>query len=78
VEVNAGRRYTILLDPAKKASADFAEKTVPEGSCFVLGDNRNDSTDSRELGFVPLGEVSGLFQYIYWPAGNWERFGMGQ
>jgi len=73
-EVNAGRRYLILLGPGK--SVDFAEQRVPEGSCFVLGDNRNDSQDSREFGSVPLGEVFGLVQYIYYPAGSWSRFGV--
>lgn len=32
---------------------------VPEGYVFVLGDNRNDSTDSRAIGFVPLERILG-------------------
>jgi signal peptidase I len=51
--------------------------TVPDGAFFVLGDNRDNSTDSRdpELGFVPLGGILGNVPYIYYPAGSWDRFG---
>ena len=77
-ESNSGRRYLVQLSPTNKATASFAEQKVPEAMCFVLGDNRNDSRDSREFGFVPLGEVVGVFQYIYYPAENWERFGAYQ
>jgi signal peptidase I len=72
-EVNSGRRYLVLRGPEK--SVDFAEQRVPEGTCFVLGDNRNNSQDSRHFGCVPLGEVIGMPQYIYFPAESWSRFG---
>jgi signal peptidase I len=74
-ESNAGSRYRVMVGPAARPAGDFAASKVPEGSCFVLGDNRNRSQDSREFGFVPLGEVVGLVQYIYLPAGSWSRFG---
>jgi len=73
-EVNGASRYLILLDAGE--SVDFDEKTVPDGSCFTLGDNRNRSMDSRQLGFIPLGDLRGTFQYIYCPAGSWSRFGV--
>jgi signal peptidase I len=72
-EVNGASRYLILLDAEK--SVDFAEKEVPDGSCFLLGDNRNHAADSRTFGFVPVGDLRGAMQYIYCPTGSWSRFG---
>jgi signal peptidase I len=73
-EVNGAGRYLILVDRGEKA-VDFAEQKVPDGQFFMLGDNRSDSTDSRQFGFIPLGDIRGAFQYIYCPAGSWSRFG---
>ena len=73
-ETNAGSRYMVMLG-AEPGWSDFAERTVPEGHCFLLGDNRDNSTDSREFGFVPVGDVFGLVQYVYYPAETWARFG---
>ena len=42
------------------------ELIVPEGSFFVLGDNRDDSYDSRYWGFVPAENVVGRPLLIYW------------
>lgn len=43
------------------------EWTVPEGQIFVLGDNRNQSSDSHSWGFVPSDLVIGRALVIYWP-----------
>jgi signal peptidase I len=45
---------------------DEGELIVPEGSFFVLGDNRDDSSDSRYWGFVPAENIVGRPLVIYW------------
>jgi signal peptidase I len=40
---------------------------VPEGSVWVMGDNRTDSLDSRSFGAVPLDSVRGKAVWRYWP-----------
>lgn len=46
--------------------------TVPDGQLFVLGDNRNDSSDSHSWGFLPFEKVVGKAVVIYWPPPLWE------
>lgn len=40
---------------------------VPEGNIFVLGDNRNRSSDSHSWGFVPVEDLVGKALFVYWP-----------
>lgn len=47
----------------------FGPVTVPEGKVFMLGDNRNNSMDSRHpsVGFVPLDRLKGKAVLVFWP-----------
>lgn len=52
--------YQMEFRPAE----DFTNLTVPEGMYFMIGDNRDDSDDSRHWGFVPEENIVGKPQYV--------------
>ena len=66
--------YVHFLEPASDAqevtSFDVRERygpvRVPEGQYFVMGDNRDNSQDSRYWGFLPRGYIKGRALMIYW------------
>jgi signal peptidase I len=47
---------------------------VPEGQFFVLGDNRENSSDSRSFGTVPKDDIIGKSWVAYWPPGSVQIF----
>jgi signal peptidase I len=53
----------------------MAPIVVPQGKLFVLGDNRENSSDSREWGYVPVENVIGEPLFVYWsydaPTSKW-------
>jgi signal peptidase I len=51
---------------------NYGPNKVPSHSLFVLGDNRNNSQDSRYWGFVPLNDVLGKAFIMYW-SWNWDN-----
>jgi signal peptidase I len=75
-ETNAGASYRIILTSKDiAAKADMKPTVVPKYHCFVLGDNRHNSRDSRQFGSIPLAGIIGRIDYVYFPAENWSRFG---
>lgn len=52
------------------------EWTVPQDALFVMGDNRNNSSDSRAWGVVPVENVIGKAFMVYWPPQKWEVLSM--
>ncbi len=74
IEIKDGRVYVndqlqredYILE---KTRSEYPKATIPEGTVFVMGDNRNNSEDSRfsDVGFVPLDLVKGKAVLIFWP-----------
>lgn len=78
-----GRTYDIGTETVFGESHDMHPRVVPAGELFVLGDNRDNSSDSRAWGYVPLANVKGVVRFIWWSSSGpgtrggvrWDRVG---
>lgn len=59
-----GHTRTIALNPLPSPAKSFNSVTVPKGHVLALGDNRNNSVDSRYYGFIPVEEIQGKANYV--------------
>jgi signal peptidase I len=75
VEINQGQVYVNgqpLEESYLKVKTNYSGTwQVPEGQLFVLGDNRNNSSDSHDWGTVPMDYVVGKAILVYWPPPEW-------
>ena len=76
-----GAPHTVTIIPLVPAIRTFGPIEVPEGRYFMLGDNRDNSADSRYFGFVPrksiVGKVKGVafsLRYDEYFLPRWDRF----
>lgn len=76
IEIKEGRVYINdkMLDETyilEKTRSEYPKSVVPEGTVFVMGDNRNNSEDSRfaDVGFVPYHLIKGKAVLVFWPIG---------
>ena len=70
VEVNG----VVLKEPYVQVpiNPSASQVTVPQDEYFVMGDNRQYSSDSRDWGFVPKSYIIGKAVIIYWPLNSWQ------
>ena len=64
----------VLDEPYIKAHPTYnGNWKVPEGTYFVLGDNRNSSSDSHTWLYLPEENIIGRAAVIYWPFADWGK-----
>ena len=72
--INGKQAEEVYLNEKKSAlheelslTNDFGPVEVPDGMVFVMGDNRRNSTDSRDLGPIAIDKIIGRVKIVIWP-----------
>ena len=85
-EHNGARSYGILIDSGPDVFENYGPVTVPVGHVFAMGDNRDNSSDSRAWGFVPIDHIKGRALFVWLSVDRcspfidkirWSRLGRG-
>ncbi|MHB8158958.1 MAG: signal peptidase I [Thermoleophilia bacterium] len=79
VDIHGGKTYVngeeYVVPSAITPTYARPAETVPDGMLFVLGDNRNESSDSHIWGYVPVENVIGRADIVYWPPKDFHLLG---
>lgn len=73
-ELGGSAHRIVVTEGAGDFGADMPEVVVPAGHVFLLGDNRRNSHDSRELGPIANDKLRGKAAIVWLPASGWDRF----
>lgn len=62
-----------LVDEIMTKQLNYNHIVVPAGCVFVMGDNRNQSVDSRVFGCIPIEKIEGKVWVRYWPLSEFSK-----
>lgn len=74
-ETNGSSKYLIFFSNSKvdEKMQNFSEIKIPKYCCFMLGDNRNESLDSRNSGPIPIAAIKGKATWVYFPISHFGK-----
>ena len=74
VYINGLPRNDAFVPDQFRSHDDWGPEVVPQGYYFVMGDHRNNSSDSRHWGFVPKKYIVGKVLWRWWPFASARAF----